>query len=225
MASFAELYRSASASLGYQLKPRDGLDEGWLKSVEEQLGVRLPTALRDYYLVAGRERRFNQAYSRLLGPDDWFISRRRVAFMAENQGVAFWGVQATAEPADDPPVFQGVEGETNYWWHREHDQCSAFLLFMLVSNATYGEAMRYTASAPVPKRFITGLKPGWQFAGELNKMRAYLRPGQAFCYIAESQNIPDIPGIEALFVARVHAGATTKRGLNEMASLGVDFGA
>jgi hypothetical protein len=161
----------------------------------------------------------------LLGPDDWFIDRRRVAFMAENQGLYFWGVQATAEPADDPPVFQGVEGDHNYWWHREHDQCSAFLLFMLVSNATYGEAMRYTGNAPVPKRFIAGLEPGWQLAGELNKMRAYLRPGQAFCYIPESKNIPDIPGIETLFGARVHAGATTKRGLNEMVeSLGVDFG-
>jgi hypothetical protein len=226
MVRFAAYYRSAYTSLGYELKPRDGLDEGRLTIAEERLGVHVPTALRDYYLVAGRERRFNRAHSRLLSPDDWFIDRRRVAFMAENQGVAFWGVQATAEPADDPPVFQSVEGDTNYWWHRVHDQCSAFLLFLLVCNATFGGVMRYTGNAPVPKRFIVGLEPGWQLAGEMNKMGAYSRTGQAFCYMPESKNLPDLPGIEALASARVFVGATTKRGLNEMAeSLGVGFGA
>jgi hypothetical protein len=225
MASFAERYRDAYASLGHELKSRDGLREDRLETAEGRLGVRLPDALRDYFLVAGKERRFNQGNSRFLAPDDWFIDRRRLAFMAENQGVSFWGVQATADPAADPPVFQGVEGETNYWWHREHEQCSTFLLFMLVCNATFGGVMRYTGDAPVPRRFITGLKPGWPFVGQMNKMRAYARPGQAFCYMPESTNLPDLPGIEGLAAARVYAGATTKRGLSEMAkSLGLDFG-
>jgi hypothetical protein len=110
MASFAERYRDAYASLGHELKSRDGLPEDRLESAEGRLGVRLPDALREYFLVAGKERRFNQGNSRLLAPDDWFIDRRRVAFMAENQGVSFWGVQATAESAADPPVFQGGGG-------------------------------------------------------------------------------------------------------------------
>ncbi|MGO9114246.1 MAG: hypothetical protein ACLP9L_33950 [Thermoguttaceae bacterium] len=52
----------------------------------------ISAALRDYYLVAGRERRFNCCLNRLLPPQEWLVDKHRLIFMEENQAVLSWGV-------------------------------------------------------------------------------------------------------------------------------------
>ncbi len=64
-------------------------------------------ALRDDYLCAGRERRFNHVFNRLLPPQEWFIDQGQLVFMEVNQSVVFWGIALEAEMIDDPPIFQG----------------------------------------------------------------------------------------------------------------------
>ena len=64
MATFTRKYRSAFATLGYNLKPRDGCAKSRIDAAAKRLGIRVPEALRDYYLIAGCERRFNGIYNR-----------------------------------------------------------------------------------------------------------------------------------------------------------------
>jgi len=50
-----EDYRRAFEKLGHPLTARDAIPPGELTKAEKKLGVQLPAALRDYYLVAGRD--------------------------------------------------------------------------------------------------------------------------------------------------------------------------
>jgi hypothetical protein len=79
-----------------------------IDDAEKRLGVRLPGSLKEYYLVAGREKRINQLHNRLLPPEKLRIDSERLVFMEENQWVVYWGVPAVRETEPDAAVFQGV---------------------------------------------------------------------------------------------------------------------
>jgi hypothetical protein len=104
MINFQGQYRRAYESLGNPLTHKEGRSESRIRAVERQLGVRLANALRDYYLVAGKERRFNHGFNHLYAPEEWFINGEKLVFMEENQAVVLWGTVAGPEPDDDPPV-------------------------------------------------------------------------------------------------------------------------
>jgi hypothetical protein len=70
MGTFALKYKRTFATLGYDLKRRDRCAGSRIESAQKRLGVLVPKALRDYYLFAGCERRFNRVFNRLLGADD-----------------------------------------------------------------------------------------------------------------------------------------------------------
>src|SRR5947209_4674490 len=99
--SFKSRYRELFARIGCPSTRLDGIPDASLEAAEEKLRVRLPTALRDYYVMAGRERRLNHAFNQLLAPKDWEVHEGKLIFMAENQNAAFWGVPATSRPALD----------------------------------------------------------------------------------------------------------------------------
>ena len=214
MATFVREYRRAFATLGYELKPRDRCAASRIDAAAKRLGIRVPEALRDYYLVAGCERQFNRIYNRLLRPDEWFVDHCRLVFMEENQAVVLWGVSATDARLKDPPVFQGVNDEP-IRWHREHDNCSVFLTVMLHWHGAYGAAMRFANTATVPRGAQKILDREWRFAGTVNKMRAYNRPGQAVCFLKWDDPIQQMKGGSPW---RVFAGASSKDGLEEIAS-------
>src|SRR5262245_45041251 len=125
MANFKELYRSAFENLGRPLISKDAIPARWILKAESDLGVNVPKALCDYYLVAGRESQFNRFQNRLLRPDEWFVDKGRLVFFEENQVVVVWGISATPRQTEDPPVEQGVNGET-IEWYPEHENSSVF---------------------------------------------------------------------------------------------------
>jgi hypothetical protein len=103
---FREQYRRIFERLGRPLSARDGIPDQTIAAAEKKLGVRLPRALRDYYLVAGGERVLNRAFNRLCAPRDWELHKGKLIFLEENQTVVVWGVTAFARPSEDPGVSQ-----------------------------------------------------------------------------------------------------------------------
>jgi hypothetical protein len=87
MTSFQTLYQTIFDTFGYPLGASASLPPAELAEAEQRLGMRLPAALRDYYLVAGRETQFNTCCHRLLPPSKWFVEKKRLVFMEENQMV------------------------------------------------------------------------------------------------------------------------------------------
>jgi hypothetical protein len=111
MASFKRYFRDLYATFGYPLTERHAVAPDTLTAAEKSLDLRIPPALRDFYLVAGRERRFNVAHNRILSPPEWEIDKQRLIFMDENQVVVRWAVSVRNPESADPPVSQGVNGE------------------------------------------------------------------------------------------------------------------
>jgi hypothetical protein len=217
MPSFKQYYRTLYQTFGYPLSARTALSPKVLAAAGKRLGVKVPAALRDYYLVAGRERRFNACHNRLLAPSQWSIDRGRLVFMEENQSVAWWGISVRSPASDDPPVSQGIDGEP-IAWHPEHRKCSVFLAIMLHFQAVSG-GLRFCGTADAPDRTDYRFEEnGWKHYGEVYSLQAYSRPNQVVCLAPPG----DLPFMQKW---SVRAGARTKGDLRTIAEdLGLTFG-
>jgi hypothetical protein len=182
---FTDPYRDVFTTLGIQLRSEDACPTADIEKAERRLAVKLPRSLKEYYLVAGREKRINQFHNRLLPPEKLFLDTGRVVFMEENQWVVYWGIPAAVEMKPDATVFQGVNcRDKGIEWHPEHDSCFTFLTVTAFWHASFGGAAAYTAVGYVdesPTRAT--LDEQWQLVGELNAMRAYKQPGRAVCFL------------------------------------------
>ncbi|MGW2051862.1 hypothetical protein ACWCPF_43085 [Streptomyces sp. NPDC001858] len=85
----------------------DGCAEAELLAAEERLGVRLPAALREAYLLLGHRRDLTSNHDVLLGPTELYVDEAQEAlvFRHENQGAASWGILLGSLQEDDPAVF------------------------------------------------------------------------------------------------------------------------
>jgi hypothetical protein len=182
---FTDSYQDTFATLSVQLCSEDACAIADIEDVERRLAIKLPESLRQYYLVAGREKRINQFHNRLLLPEKVFLDSRNVVFMEENQRVVFWGVPALQEVKPDASVFQGVNRrEEGIEWHPEHDSCFTFLNVMAVWHASFGGAAAHTAVGYVDESTTREtLDEQWKLLGEVNAMRAYTQSGRAVCFL------------------------------------------
>lgn len=175
---FDQSYRELFSNLGIELKSGDGCDASEVVSAEERLSLSTPLALRDFFLVAGREARLTRVHNRLLPPDEWFVDAGHLVFLEENQNVVFWGVPVATD--EDPTVDQGVNGST-IEWHSECDRCSVFLQVMFSWQAVMGGLGR-TWSARVDDAFAKRLQ-GWTAVGNVHELTAYSASGTALCHV------------------------------------------
>ncbi|WP_328460382.1 hypothetical protein OHA21_29675 [Actinoplanes sp. NBC_00393] len=86
------------------LGPDDGLPAAEIEAAEDRLGVRIPGALRQAYLLFGRRTDLTSQYGTLFAPGELMFDaeNQMLVFRADHQGVAHYGVPAG--PDDDPPV-------------------------------------------------------------------------------------------------------------------------
>jgi hypothetical protein len=82
------------------------------------LGFSLPSALRDYLLLAGGARE-NREHNRLLPPEELAVEDGYLVFMEENQSVVDWGIPLTLARRADPEVWQRVNGDEPEWYSEE----------------------------------------------------------------------------------------------------------
>ncbi|GAB2797905.1 hypothetical protein GCM10027073_32430 [Streptomyces chlorus] len=89
------------------LESGDGWTEADLAAAEGRLGVRLPAALREAYLLFGRRRDLTSNHDVLLGPAELYVddAEEALVFRHENQGAASWGILLDSLQDDDPAVF------------------------------------------------------------------------------------------------------------------------
>lgn len=212
-------YSRLFTRLGFPVSKKDGIPAAQLTKAENKLGIQLPKALRDYYLVACKEKIFNHSFNRLCSPSDWEVHSGKLIFFEENQTVVVWGVPASKGAASDPVVFQCplVRGELDKWYS-EKIRCSEFLKFMIHLQAAYGGGMPFTASAPMANEHSLKLKSDWEFGGEVNGMRAFSMQDRVVC-VTKWQDF----GSDRK-TWRVFAGAKSKDRLDAIAAdLGINW--
>ncbi len=183
--TFRDFYRETFATFGLRLCDEDGFADSDIKLAEQRLEIELPISLKEYYLVAGREKRINQFHDRLLPPEKLFTDSGRLVFMEENQCVVYWGTTADQVVKTDAQVFHGLNcHDSGIEWHPEHDSCFTFLTVMAVWHASFGGAAANTAVGYVEEQITRETLDGqWQFVGEVNAMRAYTQSGRAVCFL------------------------------------------
>jgi hypothetical protein len=182
---YQERYEVAVEYLLGSLPSGCGTSEVSINAAEKHFGVRLPAALRDYYLSVGNLRPLNEAHNQLLAPKDWFLDEEKLVFMVENQAVVYWGVAAVASPGDDPPVFQGINRLPEpIEWHPEHERCSEWLLLMLHWQAVCG-GLPWLGMAYVGHEVVEHFERHWRLVGKHEGIIAFRRQEKAACFLGE----------------------------------------
>jgi len=174
--AFAELF----ATISRPLTAADGIPEAEIAAAEQRLGVRLPEPLRAYHQVAGNHR-LNRVYDNLTRPQNWWIDRRMLVFLTENQCVVRWGVRATNARRVNPAVYYSVaDGEGGRSeWEQEDLRCADFLTLMVCWQAVNG-GVRPCGWGQVSK--ATGDKVAARFGMFRSRdLCAGYRPGQVVC--------------------------------------------
>ncbi|MER5809086.1 SMI1/KNR4 family protein [Streptomyces sp. NPDC002033] len=102
-----EFIRGFVANWSEALGDDDGWGEADLVAAEERLGIRLPLALREAYLLFGRRRDLTSNHDVLLSPPELYVDEAKEAlvFRHENQGAASWGILLDELVDEDPAVF------------------------------------------------------------------------------------------------------------------------
>lgn len=99
------------------LERDDATPAARLDASEKRIGRRLPTAVRELYLLAGEAEEM-RGHNRLLEPEDLEIDDGYLVFMHENQDVVHWGIPVPFS-GDDPEVWQCVNGDRPDWYSEE----------------------------------------------------------------------------------------------------------
>lgn len=209
MKNFQKYYQKLFDVLGYPLSKKTAIDSKSIAQAEKRLEIKVPPALRDYYLVAGKERQFNCCLNRLLPPKEWSVDKGRLLFMEENQAVVWWGVPVRNPKLADPMVWQGVNDDT-ITWASEHRRCSTFLAVTLHYHAVSG-GYRFCSQARAPEKSSYRFeKNGWTYHGEVGEVSAYSRQNQVVCLMPPD----DLPFMPARWT--ILAGAKTKDALSQI---------
>lgn len=198
----ANQYRTLLTTITGRAAATHGYPVRTVEAAEAKLGVRLPGPLRDYYLSVGRHP-INQVHNRLLKPEDLRIAQGRLVFMEENQWVVFWGVLARSTAAD-PVVFQTDDLDDGDWY--AESPCSQFLSAMLCWQAVGGGLPHAGYSDPLDPAMARRLTKGWEAAGQIGDLSAFVRDGRVVCQIREGKSV------------LVHCAARTRRGFGSMVS-------
>ncbi|MFJ6436989.1 SMI1/KNR4 family protein [Streptomyces sp. NPDC091416] len=101
----AEAWRFVADFAAYwqqPLRPGDGWSVAEVEAAERRLGLVLPAALREAYLLLGRRTDLISNHDTLLGPDELHVVDGALVYRVENQGAATWGVLLEDLDHDDP---------------------------------------------------------------------------------------------------------------------------
>lgn len=187
MMDFKERYRSAIRSLIGQYYPSDGVSEKNLSAMEMRLQVKIPGALRDYYLVSGGLLELNEAYHRLLHPNLLRVEDGKLIFMEGYQKAVVWGSDCLSAEYD-PIVYREDLSHADPKWISEELSCSDFLHVMLYWQSVSG-GMEFQGSSTLSDDNFRKMRQDWEYVGGIGSLKAYQRFRMALCATASGDGV------------------------------------
>ncbi|WOX26315.1 SMI1/KNR4 family protein [Streptomyces solicathayae] len=139
-----DFIRAFAAGWHTPLTAGDGVGEEDLRQIEGRLGLSLPTALREAYLLFGRRPELFDQQDPMLPPSGLFVHEDLggvLCFRSENQGCAFWGVRLSDLGEADPPVVVQARGG----WQPFMDKVSLACVELILSETLFGDGPLYNA--------------------------------------------------------------------------------
>jgi hypothetical protein len=139
------------------LAPGDGYGGEELRQSAERLGITIPTAMREWYGLAGRRDDVWSQQDTLLSPKKLFCEDGVLHFFIENQAVTCWGLRTGDLSRDDPPVVVRDEHQT---WVVQSPTLSEFTLHLFTYAVQFGRQLAYIhgfAHPPCVERIVRTL--------------------------------------------------------------------
>jgi hypothetical protein len=125
-----------------------GIDENEIITTENNLKIKLPKVLREYYLKLGNNENINNSFNRLLKPKEISFTDdgSYLVFYEENQEVVYWAINKNNFENENPKVYgtydpNGLEQE----WFIDSETMENFLLSMAYWNGVL-EGLDFTAN-------------------------------------------------------------------------------
>jgi hypothetical protein len=118
-----------------------GFAETEIIALEKRLNIILPSALREYYLILGKNQQVNDSFNRLLKPTGEidFSADRHLIFYEENQCVVYWGIKELDLLQQNPPVYGNYDPiNLTENWFADSSTTEDFLLSMAFWNGVLG---------------------------------------------------------------------------------------
>ena len=124
----------AESLLGRHLTEKDGMNISEIETVEDSLGLKLPTALREFYLLVGNLEMFISSFEQFFEP---YIKDEILVFLEENQGVCYWGINI--RNSKNEIVLQSTDIETDKpEWYSEEVSLTDFLVILMYYQCAQG---------------------------------------------------------------------------------------
>ena len=154
LASFAADWRAP-------LHPGDGYDSTVLDAAEYRLGLRLPAALREAYMLLGRRDDLCRNQDRLLQPDELHVYDGALVYHAENQGVAHWGILLDDIVTEDPPavVRSDLADKSAERWEPWAERLSVALVELVMSETALYDGDGLSDGADLPDGALSMFEP------------------------------------------------------------------
>ncbi|MDP4147029.1 MAG: hypothetical protein Q8936_21575 [Bacillota bacterium] len=115
-----------------ELIKSDGLSENEIEKSVNNLNIRIPKALEDYYISAGNINEINEYHNIIYRPEELRLTTGKLIFAEENQQVCFWGIDLRDLGLEDPLVYQGQIDENEIFeWYSEDMKLTQFIIEML----------------------------------------------------------------------------------------------
>ena len=162
-----------------------------LVATEKRIGTRLPKVLRDYYLLAGRDGRLNQAHNHLLQLEDLLVEEKALVFYVENQAEVLWAILDRDLGMTDPPVYraENSDEDQDLEWQLDHRFLSDFLITMACWQAAAG-GMDYSGIATIQAPVVETIRENWQvipIGDNAWGLAVYGREGQVLIVLEDPQ--------------------------------------
>jgi len=120
--------------LGRHLTEKDGLNISEIETIENSLGLNLPTVLRNFHLLVGNLDMFISSFEQFVEP---YIKGEMLVFLEENQGVCIWGI--SIRDIENEMVFMCTDVETdNPEWYSEEVTITDFLTILMYYQCAQG---------------------------------------------------------------------------------------
>lgn len=134
---------TAEKILGRALDVSEGVDIQSIEVAEKKLGVKLPQALKDFYLTVGKISLFTDGFEFFAKPKQIYIKGNKLVFLEENQAVLSWGVDLEDLSKDIVPVYHSPnigESEDDVIWYTEALPLPEFLELIMYYQAASADA-------------------------------------------------------------------------------------
>jgi len=124
----------AESLLGRHLTEKDGMNISEIETVENSLGLKLPTVLREFHLLVGNLEMFTGSFEQFVEP---YIKDKMLVFLEENQAVCYWGIDI--QDTENETVFMCTDFDTDKLeWYSEEVSLTDFLVILMYYQCAQG---------------------------------------------------------------------------------------